>query len=161
MDRLKEFEENFKTNRKSLINFLYSKVNKTDAEDVLQRASLIMWKKYDTFDSTTNFLSWAFTIVGYEASNYRRSFNRCPVTFDSEAFDVASMKLIEYKDDNEVYEKFQIILNDLDEESKNLLIQVYVNGEEIRDVAKKAKKSPQTYYNKLNILKKFLAEKLK
>jgi RNA polymerase sigma-70 factor (ECF subfamily) len=163
MNRKQEFEENLSSNRRSLISFILNKVRRTmDAEDVLQRASVIMWNKYDTFDSTTNFMSWACTIASFEVKNYMRSFFRCPVAFNSEVYDVISLlQIAEDKVENDIHDKLRLALTSLDEESKNLLIQVYVNGEEIKDLAKKAKKSPQTYYNKLTTLKKTLAEKLK
>jgi len=133
-----------------------------DAEDILQRASMTMWNKYDTFDSTTNFMSWACTIALYESRNCYRSFIRCPISFNSEVYDDISLKqIVEDRQDNQIHDKLYDALSELDEESRNLLIGVYVNGEEAKDLAKKAGKSPQTYYNKLNIAKKKILEKLK
>lgn len=163
MNRKQEFEDNLSSNRRSLISFILNKVNRTmDAEDVFQRASVIMWNKYNTFDSTTNFMSWACTIASFEVKNYMRSIFRCPVAFDSEVYDViASLQIAEDKVENDIHDKLRLALTSLDEESKNLLINVYVNGEEAKDLAKKAGKSPQTYYNKLNIARNKIAEQIK
>lgn len=163
MNRRAEFEENLKNSRNALMSFILSKINKSmDVEDVFQRASMIMWNKYDLFDSTTNFISWACTIAFYESRNYCRSFIRCPISFDSEIYDKISLnQIFEDRQDNKMYDKLYNALSELDEESRNLLIGVYANGEEAKDLAKKAGKSPQTYYNKLNIAKKKIMEKLK
>lgn len=163
MNRRVEFEENLKNNRNALMSFILSKTNKSmDTEDIFQRASMTMWNKYDSFDSTTNFMSWACAIAFYESRNCYRSFIRCPISFDSEVYDVISLnQMVEDKQDNEIYDKLYNALSELDEESRIILIGVYVNGEEAKDLAKKAGKSPQTYYNKLNIAKKKILEKLK
>ena len=48
-----------------------------DAEDVLQRASVLMWQKFDTFERGTDFVAWASTIAflrGEELSTTVRAF---------------------------------------------------------------------------------------
>jgi RNA polymerase sigma-70 factor (ECF subfamily) len=121
-----------------------------------------MWRKYDKFDVTTNFVAWACTIIKYETLNFRRSMNRCPVHFDSETYEEASLfQKTEIKECNEKHEKLQKALNSLDETSRRLLISVYVNKEEAKELAKKDGKSPQTYYNKLNLAKRKLESILK
>ena len=42
------------------------------AEDVLQEASLIMWTRFDQFESGTNFLAWGSEIVRYKALEFFR-----------------------------------------------------------------------------------------
>ena len=165
MERLKEFEENLQANKTALLNIVASKIkNKSDASDILQRASITMWKKYDSFDKDTKFIAWASTIACYEAMNYIRSCCRCPVSFDSEVFDDASKFMKDSSAEESkiiIYEKLQKALPQLDSVSKRLLISVYVNGEEIKNLAEKDGKSPQTYYNKLTAAKKKLIELIK
>ena len=91
MNDYKEFEKHINDNRLKLLSFLYSKVLvKDDAEDILQRACLTMWKKYDTFDKSTEFIHWAFVVADFEFKNYRRKQMRCPVIFNDEVFDDVS-----------------------------------------------------------------------
>jgi RNA polymerase sigma-70 factor (ECF subfamily) len=163
MNKKAEFEQNVKENQTNLIRFISSRINRnTDAEDIFQKACVTMWKRYNTFDSATDFMAWATTVASFEAKNHNRAFNRCPVSFDSEVYDVvSSIRLADMTEDNPMYEKIISALNSLDEESKRLVIGVYINGEEAKDLAKKAGKSPQTYYNKLNIARKKLVEQIK
>lgn len=160
MNRLAEFEENIRTNRVMLVRIINSNIRTSaDAEDIFQRASLTMWRKYDNFDSKTAFIAWASTIVKFEACNFRRSYNRCPVSFDSEVYDVVSLlQKTESTIDDERYEKLQLALNCLDKDTKKLLVSVYLNGEEIKTIAEKTGKSPRTLYNKINLAKKKLVE---
>ena len=159
MNRLKEFEENLKNNYAGLSAFILSNIkNNLHVDDILQKVSLTIWKRYNDFDNSTKFMSWACTIAKFEINNYRRTSNRCPVNFNSDIYDdVSKFQKTEYGDHrDDITDKLQTALNSLDKESRNLLIAVYVNNEEAKDLAKKAGKSPQTYYNKLNIAKKKL-----
>jgi RNA polymerase sigma-70 factor (ECF subfamily) len=161
MDRLQEFEENLRVNQNALINIISSKIkNKSDAFDIFQKASITMWRKYDSFDKNTVFMAWASTIASYETKNYIRSFNRCPVKFDSETYDVVSMFLLSSsnEDNNDTLSKLNSAITKLDDISRRLVISVYIDGEEIKNLAKRDGKSPQTYYNKLNLAKKNLIE---
>lgn len=160
MNRLSEFEENIRSNRTAIVGFIRSNIKASvDAEDIFQKASLTMWKKYEAFDKETSFFSWATTIAKFQANNYRRSVQRCPVTFDSEMYDVVCLQYkTEFKHEDERYEILQTALNSLDQDIKELLIKVYVNGEQIKELAEKSGVPVQTLYNKVNVAKKKLVK---
>ena len=162
MNRLAEFEENIRINRASIVSFIKNNIKASvDADDVFQKASLTMWKKYETFDKETSFFSWAATIARFQSNNHRRSSERCPISFDSEVYDVVCLKMkTESKNEDDRYESLQTALNSLDEEVKDLLIKVYVNGEQIKELAEKSGVPVQTLYNKVNIAKKKLIKML-
>lgn len=67
-----------------------------DADDVLQNASEIMWRRFDQFQPGTNFLSWALRCTHFEILNYRKK----------------KYRLREIIFDNEVLEQILPILND-------------------------------------------------
>jgi len=162
MNRLLEFEENIRNNRTALVSFIKKNIRASvDAEDIFQKASLTMWKKYETFNKETSFFSWAATIAKFQANNYRRSVNRCPVSFDSEVYDVVCLKYqTDYKEEDERYDNLQIALDSLDEDIKDLFMKVYINGEQIKDLAEKFGVPAQTLYNRVNIAKKKLIKML-
>ncbi len=58
--------------------------NNADAEDVLQRASLTMWRKFGEFDPTLDFFAWASSFAFYEAKNFQRVAARSKLHFDDE-----------------------------------------------------------------------------
>ena len=41
-----------------------------DAEEVLQRAMIVLWRKFDQFDRTTDFARWAYAVVYWECLHY-------------------------------------------------------------------------------------------
>ncbi len=36
-----------------------------DAVEVMQNTSLVLWRKFDTFDQNTEFLKWAFVVARF------------------------------------------------------------------------------------------------
>jgi RNA polymerase sigma-70 factor (ECF subfamily) len=161
MERHREFEENIRNHRNYLISFIASKINRhSDVEDIFQKACVTIWKNYDKFDKTTNFTTWACTFALNELRNNIRVYNRNPVSFNSEEYDNVCVFLkTEYKQNSdEIHDKLIDSLNKLNDESRELLICVYVNGEESKQLAKRLGKSPQTIYNKINTAKNKLKE---
>ncbi|QDT69235.1 RNA polymerase sigma factor RpoE [Planctomycetes bacterium MalM25] len=50
--------------------------NKSDADDALQDASVVMWSKYSSYEPGTSFYSWASRILYFEVLNARRKLGR-------------------------------------------------------------------------------------
>lgn len=68
-----------------LLGYLLSLLGRWhDAQDVLQRASVLMWQKYGSFESGTDFMAWASTICFYEAKLFQRTASRSPLHFDDD-----------------------------------------------------------------------------
>ena len=44
--------------------------NRVDADDVLQNTNLVLWKKFDQFESGSNFRAWAFRIAYLEVRSF-------------------------------------------------------------------------------------------
>src|SRR5271169_2636215 len=56
--------------------------NNADAEDVLQRASMTIWRKFSEYDPTKDFFAWASSFAFYEAKNFQRTSARSRLHFD-------------------------------------------------------------------------------
>lgn len=73
----RQFTKLLTANRRQLYAFIYSLLaDHADAEDVYQRCSMIMWAKYDQFDTNCDFLPWAMGIAFYEVKNFLRVSSR-------------------------------------------------------------------------------------
>jgi RNA polymerase sigma factor (sigma-70 family) len=55
-----------------------------DAEEIVQDTLVVLWRKFDEFDTGTSFFSWAARVAQYEVLNYRRK-NRQRVLLLDEA----------------------------------------------------------------------------
>ncbi|HAH44224.1 sigma-70 family RNA polymerase sigma factor [uncultured Gimesia sp.] len=73
----RQFTKLLTAHRRQLYAFIYSLLaDHSDAEDVYQRCSMIMWGKFDQFDSNCDFLPWAMGIAFYEVKNFLRVSSR-------------------------------------------------------------------------------------
>ena len=68
------------------------------AEDVLQQANLILWKKFDSYDPQGNFHAWACRIAYLEILQQRRT-NRRLQTFSEEALSLIADKAMSHSSD--------------------------------------------------------------
>ena len=59
-DRYEEFLRLFTQERERMFAFIYSMIpRQADAEDVFQRSSLVLWRKFHEFRQGEDFLAWA------------------------------------------------------------------------------------------------------
>ena len=72
-------------NRKRIFGFVLSLMpSGSDVDDVFQNACAVMWRKFDQFESGTNFAAWALQIARYEVMDHyareKRRTARLPST---------------------------------------------------------------------------------
>jgi RNA polymerase sigma-70 factor (ECF subfamily) len=73
-ERAGEFISLFTQNSRHVYGYIRALVHhQSDAEDVFQEASRVMWQKFDQYQSDSDFLAWACCISHYEVLMFRRS----------------------------------------------------------------------------------------
>ena len=73
----RQFTTLLTAHRRQLYAFIYSLLaDHADAEDVYQRCSMILWDKFEQYDSECDFLPWAMGIAFYEVKNFQRVSSR-------------------------------------------------------------------------------------
>ncbi len=81
-----QFMELYSAHEMRLRGYVQSLVPRwSDAEDIVQRCSLILWKRFSQFEPGTNFFAWACQIVRFEVLKYRKTAAREKMVF-SDAF---------------------------------------------------------------------------
>jgi RNA polymerase sigma-70 factor (ECF subfamily) len=143
-----------------LLGYLMSLLGRRhDAEDVLQKASVTMWQKFDTFTLGTDFLAWASTVCFYEAKNFQRLSARAPLCFDNRLLAVlATERLADLGHREERLAALDRCLEKLPEKDRRLLQAAYIDQQGIASLAEQLGRAPQTLYNRLNILRRSLAD---
>jgi RNA polymerase sigma-70 factor (ECF subfamily) len=143
-----------------LLAYLVSMLaNRHDAEDVLQRASITMWRKFDTFEAESDFMAWASTVAFYEARNFQRVASRSRLRFDADLLETfASERLQDLRQHDERMEVLQRCVQVVDEKSRSLIQAIYADGVEIAALAQKLGLAPQTLYNRIGAIRRELAE---
>ncbi len=59
--------------------------NRSDADDIMQETTAVIWKKFDSYEPGTDFLAWAVTVAKYTVMKYRKNRNNHPIQLNDEA----------------------------------------------------------------------------
>ncbi len=133
--------------------------NNADAEDVLQRASLAIWRKFSEFDPTMDFFAWASSFAFYEAKNFQRIAARSRLHFDDELMNRLAEERVPDLDQREArLAAMDRCIGELDDSSRELVREFYLGNAEISALAQRLGRAPQTLYNKLNTLRRLLGD---
>ena len=133
--------------------------NRADAEDVLQRASLTLWRKFADFVPGSDFFAWGSTIAFYEAKNFQRLALRSPLHFDDELLSKMAEERGRDLAEREIrLAALERCISEVDPVGRELVKEFYLKSTSIESLAKQLGKAPQTLYNKLNTLRRLLAD---
>ncbi len=109
----------------------------SDAEDIVQRCSLILWKRFSQFEPGTNFFAWACQIVRFEVLKYRKTAAREKMVFGDAFIDAVAKHTIKNCDDLQTRIKFlQECVGKLSADHRELLRLRYDEGRSVGSVAK-------------------------
>lgn len=143
-----------------LLGYLMSLLGQqNDAEDVLQQASVIMWEKFNTFEPGTDFFRWASRIAFYEARNFQRMASRSRLHFDDDLLATLSEERLEDLSLKSTrVSALESCLQKLSEANCKLVKATYCDRSSIVQLAGQLKVAPQTLYNRLNLIRRALAD---
>lgn len=95
-----EFLRLFSSHSQRIYEFILTLVmRQADADEIFQDTSLILWKKFDSYDPNGNFRAWACRIAYLEVLQLRRTSRRL-LTFGDEALALLAEKAIAHSDDS-------------------------------------------------------------
>ena len=145
-----------------LLGYLVSLLgSRHDAEDVLQRASITMWRKFDSFEVGSDFMAWASTVAFYEAKNFQRVAARSRLRFAADLLETfATERMDHHLYHDERMEALERCVQDLDGKSQSLIRAIYTDGVEITALAERLGLAPQTLYNRIGAIRRGLAESI-
>jgi RNA polymerase sigma-70 factor, ECF subfamily len=157
----------------------------SDAQDVFQQTSLVLWRKFGDFRAKTatdpictqhpedrsgeldlshfspetDFLAWACRIAFYEVRNFRRVASRSRLQFnDALLTQLAEDRSVEPQRFSQRREFLMECVAKLPDEQRALLHRAYEGELTIRQLAEELHRSPQTLYNRLNLIRRTLFE---
>ena len=109
-----------------------------DAEDAMQNALVVLWKKFDQFDPATSFYAWASRVAYLEVLNYRRRNSRLVTILDDAVFERIAVEVERQSDLLEARrEAMQRCAERLSSTDRELLNLRYVPGATVKDVARR------------------------
>lgn len=155
-----EFLEVFARDRERILAYIFSLVpHSADAEDIFQKCSLVLWRKFGEFHRDQAFLAWACTVAAYEVLNYLRTSSRNRLHFDDDLVrqlaEHRTHSLPEY--DNRL-SALRDCLKRLTVEQRDLIEAAYGSTPTIKEFARTTGIAVQTLYNRLGRLRRQLLE---
>ncbi len=152
-----EFAEQLVRHHAQLLGYIYSLVRDLDdADDLFQQTSLVLWDKFEQFDPSRSFVSWACGVARYEVLNFLRARSRDRLYFGDEL----SLALIEAQEDleQERLEERRLALagcmKKLRDRDKDLLEACYGQTTGVRAVAESQGRSAQSVHNSLRRIRR-------
>jgi RNA polymerase sigma-70 factor (ECF subfamily) len=158
--RYGEFLTLFARDRDRLYSYIYSMLpHAADAEDVFQRASILLWSKFDQFERERSFLAWARGVAFYEVRNFLRTSSRDRLQFTEELVAQIAQRTVEtapHQEDR--LTALRGCLERLPEGPRKLVSHVYSKGGTIQELAEASGRAVQTLYNQLSQTRRKLLE---
>lgn len=150
-----KFLQLFAAHRDRLFAYVYSLLpHHADAEDVFQRCSVLLWRKFEQFESDGNFLAWGCGVAFYEVKNFLRSANRNRLQFDVDLVtQLAEQRLAKEPETSPKMEALSGCIQSLKASDRELIHHAYHDDEGLKVYAVASGKAIQTLYNRLSILR--------
>jgi RNA polymerase sigma-70 factor, ECF subfamily len=125
-------------------------VNRSDAEDLFQNTSVLLWEKFDNYTPGTNFLAWACRTAYFEVLHHRRKARRVMTLSDAawESLAADALQVNERPDDH--HERLAICLDKLSTGDRELLEQKYFSQRSVADIAERCSRSVHSIYRSLS-----------
>lgn len=134
-------------------------------DEVLQEASVVMWRKFDQFDPDregSSFLNWAFMIARYEALTYRRKRATDRLVFSEDVFELLAAEANEAIEAQPLRrEALAKCLLKLKPSQQELVRSVYTDGISIKDAAARVGRTPTGLYKALARIRESLQRCIK
>jgi RNA polymerase sigma-70 factor, ECF subfamily len=150
--KTEDFIELYTTYESRLRGYVLSLVPRwSDAEEIAQRCSLILWKKFDQFEPGTNFYAWACQIARLEVKEFRKRTNRERVVFSDEFVDSVADEAIAMQEElPERLNALQKCVEKLSKEHRELLRLRYDERRSVGSVAKVVARPIEGVYKALS-----------
>lgn len=150
-DRADEFALLFGSHARQIYSYILTLIpNWADAEDVFQETSAIIWRKFDEFESGTNFRAWACQVAYYRAIWFRQRKKKQDIPFGEEFFQLVAAETNTHR---ELLDQQHVALagcmERLPERDRELVVRSYAPGATIREAALALGRSPDAAYKAL------------
>lgn len=154
------FVREFTQCQRRLFLYVLSQVgNPVEAEEILQEANLVVWRKADQFEPGTNFYAWACRIATYEVLKFRDRRRREKLRFSDEFVAAIAEEADESLENDEARRAALAgCLGKLREEDRDLIQQRYAPGENGLSVAEALGRPINSVYQSLGRIRKVLLD---
>jgi len=157
-DRSSELVQLMMKYQRRLFAYIHTLVpSRSDAEDILQEASLTICEKFSDFESGTNFYSWACQIAYWKVRAARKKYATSKVVFNEEVLEVISQTRVEMEEELDYrHGALSRCLQKLNERDRRMVLTRYESGQNVTAAAQASGRTVQGAYKALTRIRKVL-----
>jgi RNA polymerase sigma-70 factor, ECF subfamily len=142
-----------------LFGYIFAAVhNLHDAEELYQETSLILWRKFASFEPGSEFARWACRTAKYEILRFQRDRRRSPLCLSDKV--LSELAEIHIARGDEAMQRHQEILAECVDElppADHQIVDLCYGGQDnIKQVAAKLQRAPKTLYNAVSRIRRAL-----
>lgn len=131
----------------------------SDAADVLQETSLVLWEKFDSFELGTNFFAWACKIARFQTMKHRERSRKAGQCFGEALLEKIAVEASDDRFAEPVsLEALQRCLGKLAEADKTLIRKRYQPGASVQQIAAELGRSANALSKSLGRIRRALVE---
>jgi len=147
-----EFVWLFTQHARRIYGFILSlQPNVTDADEIFQETSTVLWRKFDQFEPGTDFLAWACQIARYKVMSLRQKLGRDRLQFSDEFVESVADESAAMESTLAPRQRaLATCLEKLTARDRQLLESRYRDGATTRSVASEVGRSVDAVYKALN-----------
>ncbi len=126
----------------------------TEVDEVMQRVSLIAWKKFGQLNDPSDFPKWACAIARFEIMKFRRERARDLLQFNDGVIEMLMTESIEETEirDHRIH-LLEECLKELPVDRRELLMQAYESESSMKELAELIGRTPEALYQMMSRLR--------
>ena len=150
--RHEEFVSLFVRHEAAVFSFVLAMVQNTaDTEDVVQRASITMWRCFDQYQSGTNFRNWAFQVAKNAALNHLTKVRRDRHVFSEKLVALLAEQADERAEHLDARRRaLDFCVEKLPANDQEMVAGCYAESATIRSFAEKSGEAANKIYKRVN-----------
>ncbi|MFK7770363.1 MAG: sigma-70 family RNA polymerase sigma factor [Mariniblastus sp.] len=154
------FIEKFAENQQRIYSFVLSLApNWSEAEEIFQRVSVVLWKKWAGYNRESEFIAWAFGVSRLEVLKHMSEKKRKKEVFSEDAIRAIEARSIEATEPiSERMNALHFCLDKLPTRKRSLVSRCYGGTEKIIDVAQTLGLTSDALYWRLKRIRETLHE---
>ncbi len=154
IDRRREerFLQLFLAHERRLYAFILALVhNWSDADDLLQETSAVLWRKLDEFEPGTDFSAWAMSVARFQVLNYRKKQRLSQARLSDETVEALADRMAALSEQSDARrDALQRCLAKLSDRDRELVRLRYQPGATTQTVVDRVGRSLPAVYKALN-----------
>lgn len=157
---LEQFVRQYSRSQLQILGFIQMFVpSPTEAEEILQETSVVLWTKWSQYDSDRDFASWACGIARYEVFKHLRKRKHNVYLSEPLLQQICDVALCDTRSLAEDQAKQEALARCFQKHSpadQHLLNERYRDAKSVDEIAQQRSVTPRSIYKRLSLLREML-----